>query len=317
VRCASREHSLGGRYQVLKQLGAGASSIVFAAFDRQLRRGIALKLLAPGSVLQGLREAKAMASVSHPNVVKVYETGTICDAAYLSMELVRGTTLREWAKTPRSASEIVWAMSQAGRGLAAAHAAGILHRDFKPANVLIDHRGVVKVADFGLAGAARRETTGTRTGTEPYMSPEEAQGGAVDARSDQFSFCAALYELLAGQPLFPSGTAADMPECGVELLLRRLRFVIGDRLWRVLARGLAYDPDARYLSMDQLLGDLERAELLPVPAAVHVALDASHEIREIDAAAIERAATAPTAIEVDPADADTVVDDAIELGLGV
>ncbi|HKE17986.1 MAG TPA: serine/threonine-protein kinase [Kofleriaceae bacterium] len=285
---------------MLKQLGAGASSIVFAAYDRQLRRGIALKLLAPGSVLQGLREAKAMASVSHPNVVKVYDTGTICDAAYLTMELVRGTTLREWAKSPRSASEIVWTMTQAGRGLAAAHAAGILHRDFKPANVLVDHHGAVKVADFGVAGAARREVTGSRTGTEPYMSPEEAMGGTVDARSDQFSFCATLYELLAGAPLFPSGTAADIPECGVELLLRRLRATVGDRLWRVLARGLAYDPDARYLSMDQLLGDLERALLLPLPA---------------DEAAIERAATAPTAIEVDPADADTVVDDTFVLDL--
>jgi eukaryotic-like serine/threonine-protein kinase len=255
---------------VLEQLGAGASSIVFSAFDRNLHREVALKLLCPGFVLEGLREARAMASVSHPNVVRVYDAGTIADTAYLTMELVRGATLCEWAQNRRrSTSEIVGAMLAAGRGLAAAHQAGIMHRDFKPANVLIDMRGAVKVADFGLAKPeARRGVTGTRTGTEAYMSPEEARGFAVDARSDQFSFCTTLYELLARERLFAHGTAADAREEDVAHRLHALRATTGDRLWRVLARGLAFDPDARYRDMDQLLADLERALLQPVPAAV-------------------------------------------------
>jgi eukaryotic-like serine/threonine-protein kinase len=267
VRGTVRDPSLGDRYRILKQLGAGASSVVFAAFDLQLRRGIALKLLCPGYGVEAIREARAMASVSHPNVLQVYDAGTLHDAAYLTMELIRGSTLSEWARIPRSAKEIAAAMVQAGRGLAAAHAAGIVHRDFKPANVLIDRRGEVKVADFGLAARARRAAadsmrdrraamTGARMGTEPYMSPETALGRNADARSDQFSFCATLYELLAGARLFTNGTAADIPAAFVEDRIRDLRRRgVSRRLCRILARGLAYDPDARYPSMNALVAD--------------------------------------------------------------
>jgi len=260
IRGSAAEPSLGGRYQVLKQLGAGASSIVFAAFDRKRRRAIALKLLCPGYVLEGLREARAMSSVVHPNVVKVYDAGRICDAAYLTMELVRGETLRDWARSPRSPAELFSVMLDAGRGLAAAHAAGILHRDFKPANVLVDRSGAVKVADFGLAGPAHRRTiTGDRSGTEPYMSPEEALGNLVDGRSDQFSYCATLYEMIAGERLFPTGTVADAPAGTIERRLHQLRHTIGYLVWRVLARGLAIDPEDRFSTMNQLLADLEAA----------------------------------------------------------
>lgn len=270
IRCSAREPSLGSRYRILKQLGAGATGVVFAAFDRQLRRGIALKLLCPGYGLEALREARAMASVSHPNVLTVYDAGTILDAAYLTMELIAGPTLREWGESKRTEREIVWTMTCAGRGLAAAHASGILHRDFKPSNVLVDRRGAVKVADFGLAARARPRpdssespgdasgaVPGTHIGTEPYMSPEESQGRAVDARSDQFSFCTTLYELLAGVRLFASGTAADAPAGTVEAGLRQLRRLgVSRRLVRVLARGLAFDPAARYPTMMNLLADL-------------------------------------------------------------
>jgi eukaryotic-like serine/threonine-protein kinase len=259
LRGEASEPALDGRYQVLRQLGAGANSIVFVALDRHLGRPVALKLLCPGHALRGLREARALAAVSHPNVVKVFSAGRLCDATYLVMELVRGTTLREWAASPHSQAEIVSVMIEAGRGLAAAHAAGIVHRDFKPANVLVDHFGAVKVADFGLARRAPENTEDGGSGTAPYMSPEQAVGDAVDARSDQFSFCATLYELLAGELLFPSGTAADAPAGTIERRLGQLRRSIDHQLWRVLARGLAPDPDARYPTMDRLLADLEGA----------------------------------------------------------
>jgi serine/threonine protein kinase len=270
VSGSSREPSLGARYQILKQLGAGASSVVFAVFDRQLRRGVALKLLCPGYGLEALREARVMASVCHPNVVTVYDVGTIHEAAYLTMELIRGETLCDWVDRPRSTKDVIWAMTHAGRGLAAAHAAGIVHRDFKPANVLVDRRGTVKVADFGLAGRTPRRgegfdsmrdrraaATGARMGTEAYMSPEAALGRAVDARSDQFSFCATLYELLAGERLFPTTTSADTPAGAIEHRLDALRRRgVGRRLCRLLARGLAFDPAARYPTMSHLLSDL-------------------------------------------------------------
>jgi serine/threonine protein kinase len=245
---------------------------VFAAFDPQLRRQVALKLLGPTGVFDALREARAMASVSHANVLPIYDAGTTRDAAYLTMELIDGTTLREWAQTRRSVDEILAAMIAAGRGLSAAHAAGIVHRDFKPANVLIDRGGTVKVADFGLAGRATRRglaggagaalsgMTGARMGTEPYMSPEEELGRPVDARSDQFSYCASLYELLAGERLFTAGSAARTPAELVEARLRGLRRRgVARAVRRVLARGLAFDPEARYATMDRLLDDLVRA----------------------------------------------------------
>ncbi|HTE52010.1 MAG TPA: serine/threonine-protein kinase [Kofleriaceae bacterium] len=261
---------LGDRYRILKQLGAGASSVVFAAFDRELRRGVALKLLCPGYGFEALLEARAMGSVTHPNVVAIYDVGMVRDAAYLAMELVRGVTLFEWAQTPRTLKEVLAVMTQAGRGLAAAHAAGIIHRDFKPANVLVGHNHTAKVADFGLAGRAPRRidsvdsirdrrapASAGRTGTEAYMSPEAALGHPVDPRSDQFSFAVTLHELIAGQRLFPTGTAADAPAGYIEHHLDLLRKRgASRRLHRLLTRGLALHPDGRYPSMTQLLADL-------------------------------------------------------------
>src|SRR5262245_58644789 len=157
-----------------ERLGAGASGVVFAAFDNQLRRRVALKLLCAAYKHNALREARAMASVSHPNVLPIYDAGTTGETTFLTMELVEGTTLREWARAPRSAPEVLRVMIDAGRGLAAAHAAGVLHRDFKPANVLVDGKGAAKVADFGLASCAPRAPhgarglTGARLGTGPY-----------------------------------------------------------------------------------------------------------------------------------------------------
>ena len=215
-----------GRYLVLDRLGAGGMGVVYTAYDPELDRRIALKLLAPALESTGatagrarlVREAQAMARVTHPNVVTVHDVGEHDGQVFVAMELVDGDTLTAW----RSASVRTWSdelavMRAAGRGLAAAHAKGLVHRDFKPDNVMVARDGRVLVMDFGLAraqGEAGGSTSpfealvhednsalsveltrqGAIMGTPAYMAPEQHLGGETDARSDQFSFCVALYE---------------------------------------------------------------------------------------------------------------------------
>ncbi len=227
------------RYVILKRLGDGGMGVVYLAFDGELDRRVAIKVLRPQAVgdvsalearARLLREAQAMAKVSHPNVVSVYDVGTFGDEIFVAMEFVSGATLREWRnEQKRGTRAILDAYLQAGRGLEAAHAAGILHRDFKPENVVVDERGQVKVLDFGLArletmsdaagpkesagSIALRETGpdlraglgtpltrfGAIMGTPGYMAPEQLVGGVATAKSDQFAFSVALYEALFGE----------------------------------------------------------------------------------------------------------------------
>jgi tetratricopeptide (TPR) repeat protein len=263
------------RYLVLDRIGAGGMGVVYAGYDPELDRKVALKLLRPERAdrdgLQGgrgglrlLREAQAAARLSHPNVVTVFDAGTFGEQVFLAMELVEGPTLRRWlAGARRPWREVLDRFLAAGRGLAAAHAAGLVHRDFKPDNVLLGRDGRVKVADFGLVrpagGAADGEGEGASSppspldvtlthdgavlGTPAYMAPEQRAGGAADARSDQYSFCVALWEALAGaRPAGPGSTAAELP------------FPAWIR--QSLTRGLAADSAARYPSMEALLADL-------------------------------------------------------------
>ncbi|HEX8107834.1 MAG TPA: protein kinase, partial [Kofleriaceae bacterium] len=203
-----------GRYLVLSALGAGGMGVVFAAWDPQLGRKIALKLLRSSVASSSKdartrlrREAQAIAQLSHPNVVSIYDVGTTDDGAlYIAMEFVEGDTLTSWLKSyPRTWREIVDVFRQAARGLLAAHSVGLLHRDFKPDNVLVGGDGRVRVTDFGLARsvlvpdeAAQAKpvmsaldvaltATGTVLGTPRYMPPEQLTGPDLDARSDQFS----------------------------------------------------------------------------------------------------------------------------------
>ena len=234
-----------GRYLVLSTLGAGGMGVVFAAYDPQLDRKVALKLLRSGLTYNTKdartrlrREAQAIAQLSHPNVVGVYDVGTIDDGdLYIAMEFVEGDTLTSWLKKyPRTWREIVDMFVQAARGVIAAHSVGLLHRDFKPDNVLVGGDGRVRVTDFGLARsvitpeeAARASesrrppshpgtsalnveltATGTVLGTPRYMAPEQLIGPDIDARADQFSFCVALYEALYGAHPLPGATAASM-----------------------------------------------------------------------------------------------------------
>ncbi len=235
-----------GRFRIVRRLGAGGMGTVYAAYDPELDRGVALKLV---DVPQGgrelaLAEAKALAKLSHPNVVPVFDVGLDGDHVYIVMELVRGETLRAWVEG-REVGEVLEAYRQAGLALAAAHAAGLVHRDFKPDNAVVGADGRVRVVDFGLACEADgpdRPAKGRRSiaGTPRYMAPEQAAGGAVTAAADQFGFCRSLHEALT-RPGAEGGPRA-LPRW----------------LGAVVERGLAADPAARYPSMRELVAALGR-----------------------------------------------------------
>ncbi len=262
-----------GRYVVEREVGAGAMGVVYAARDPSLGRAVALKCVAATGDARAhermLREAKAMAQLSHRHVVAIYDVGTVGDDVFLAMELLSGRTLRAWlAEAPRSPREIAAVLAGAGRGLAAAHAAGIVHRDIKPDNVLIADDGRACLTDFGLAFADEPgpadvaiddlTATGQIVGTPVYMAPEQLdrERGAADARSDQFSFCVVLYEALVGRRPFDGRTLAELRTAiaaGPQIPPR-----VPAWLARVIERGLATDPARRYPAMNALLAQLAR-----------------------------------------------------------
>jgi eukaryotic-like serine/threonine-protein kinase len=278
---ALRPGEVLGRYVISGGLGAGGMGVVYAAEDPRLGRRVALKLLrsaradAAGERQARLeREAQAMARLSHPNVLPVFDMGVEGGQVFLAMELVEGSNLAEWLRQrERPWREVLGLFLEAGRGLAAAHRAGLVHRDFKPANVLVGTDGRPRVTDFGLvrvdaaweeAGAALAagdsERTLTRAGSVPgtpaYMSPEQLAGHPVDARGDQFSFCVALYEALNGVRPF----AADAPAESRWRLRRSERSPrLPGRVRAALARGLALEPAERFASMEALLDALATA----------------------------------------------------------
>jgi tetratricopeptide (TPR) repeat protein len=295
----SRGDSLD-HFIVVDQLGRGGMGVVFAAYDPDLHRKVAIKLLPLDADESGdratsrlFREAQAMAKLAHPNVATVYEVGVVDDQVFIAMELVDGVTLERWlADTEPSIDETVRVFLAAGRGLAAAHDAGLVHRDFKPSNVMIAKSGRVVVLDFGLArpapgGAAdddelsdiRGDTTtaldvaltraGQVVGTPAYMSPEQYLGQAVDERSDQFSFCVSLYEALYSERPFGGATIAELSS---EIVEGRVRKPPTDRdvparVRRVIERGLQRSRKERYESMGSLL-----LELAPTPPAAPIRL---------------------------------------------
>ena len=280
-----------GRYTILAPLGRGGMGEVFAAYDPELDRKIALKVLrAHGGAddvraqARLLREAKAMARLSHPNVVAVHDVGAFGARVFVAMEFIDGGTLKDWlGGATRTRAEILAVFGDAARGLAAAHAAGLVHRDFKPGNVMIAHDGAVRVMDFGLARelgdkpaattssddlrpaaagdlSVTLTTTGELMGTPLYMAPEQFKAGATDARTDQFSFCVALYQALYGDAPFGD---ASLTAIMVEVLDGRVRPAppkTGVPTWlrRVLLRGLSVAPDARWPSMHDLAAALAR-----------------------------------------------------------
>ncbi|MFT3713631.1 MAG: serine/threonine-protein kinase [Archangium sp.] len=249
-----------GRYRVTGTRGAGGMGVVLSAYDPQLDRQVAIKLLRPDldsespekGRLRLVREAQLMARVRHPNVVTVHDVTVDGARVFIAMELVEGQTLRDWLEAPakRSSQEILATFVSAGRGLSAAHEAGVVHRDFKPENVLVDARGQVLVSDFGLAwseaiGPTQPASGNTGAlGTPAYMAPEQLRREPVDARADQFSFCVALWEALEGSRPFDEKGALRTP--------KRL----SRRVHAALQRGLSNEPSARFASIDALLAEL-------------------------------------------------------------
>jgi len=230
-----------GRFVVLERLGEGGMGAVYAAFDPKLDRRVALKVMhatEPAARDRVLGEARALAKLTHPHVVAVFDASDEGGELYIAMELVEGTNLRRWlADAKPTRDEVLAIMRDAGRGLAAAHAAGIIHGDIKPENILVG-KGVVKVADFGLA-RQDRELSQTRGGTPGYMAPEQLAGGVANARSDQYAFAVTLHEALTGKRP-GEGTRDALPP----------------RLGRAIERALAASPAARFASVDELLAAL-------------------------------------------------------------
>jgi outer membrane protein assembly factor BamB/tRNA A-37 threonylcarbamoyl transferase component Bud32 len=315
-----------GRYVVLERIGAGGMGVVFAAYDPELDRKVALKLLEPrestGSIdstparAKLVREAQTLAKLSHPNVLGIFDAGVVHDAAgrarvFLATELVDGEDLVDWVKREqrsarfargRSWRAVVERFVEAGRGLAAAHRAGIVHRDFKPHNVRIGDDGRVRVLDFGLARKhdlveglpqdtpalpeassvpvpvpqVDAETVSTQwgsiAGTPAYMSPEQLRGQPIGPHSDQFSFCVALYEALYGHRPF---SADNLGTLLYQTTQQEIRLPSGSngvprRIFRAVLRGLRADPEARHASMDELLTELQRDPWVALRAAVMV-----------------------------------------------
>ena len=279
-----------GRYIVRERIGRGGMGEVFRADDRELGRAIALKRLDPGFDRELLlREARAAAQLSHPNVVTVHEVGEADGAPFLAMELVDGTTLTRWLRDePRTWRAIANVLAQAGRGLAAAHARGLVHRDFKPDNVLVDQSGRARVADFGLArtaqpgvrGESQREQIAAAAtaatvlaggtphslaspatalaGTPAYLAPELLDGDAPDARSDQYAFGVAAFEALYGEHPFPGATAEAMWAAMAAGTVKQVRGNVPAWLDRHVRRALAVDPAERWDSVAAFAEAIER-----------------------------------------------------------
>ncbi|CAN5916121.1 hypothetical protein BH11MYX3_BH11MYX3_11830 [soil metagenome] len=278
-----------GRYLVGAAIGRGAMGEVFRGEDTELSRPVALKRLHAGTD-DGSRdrlahEARAAAQLQHPNVVAFYEIVDDGERAVLATEWIEGVTLRDWLTTPRTWRDAVRVVSGAGRGLAAAHAAGIVHRDFKPENVLVDHAGRARVADFGLASSAHGaapgislraspavflSVTGTLSGTPADMAPELVDGVRPHAGSDQFAFAVTLFEAVHGRYPFDGKTAE-----AIWTAMGEGTITYGDRrvpswLDRCLRRGLAAEPAARFPDLAAMLDEIDRRSRrsIVVPLAV-------------------------------------------------
>ena len=275
-----------GRYVILDHIGSGGMGTVYAGFDPKLDRKVAIKVLAlhrrrdPTSLARLAREAQSMARLSHPNVVTIHDVGDHDGKVFLAMEFVDGTTLGRWLRErDRAWPEVVDAYRAAGRGLAAAHDAGLVHRDFKPDNVMVAADGRVLVMDFGLArtsadsldpssdalcGDETADTSltsaGMLVGTPAYMAPEQFDNAMnVGPASDQFSFCASMYEALFEHRPFEGNS---LPHLVSEVKAGRVRPIptgtaVPKWLVAAIVRGLSVDPTARHASMQELLALLD------------------------------------------------------------
>jgi serine/threonine protein kinase len=267
-----------GRYVIGDRLGMGGMGVVYAARDPDLDRDVAIKVLRsdfarsnPDAAQRIAREAQAMARISHPNVVNVYDVGAIGDQVFVAMERINGKSLRVWlSDAPRTVAEILEVFTGAGQGLIAAHDAGIVHRDFKPDNVLVGDDGRARVTDFGLAFDHRVDAMDSTTsssegatrpiaGTPSYMAPEQHAGGNADPRTDQFSFAVALYEALYGKRPFSGTTREELADAVIQGRIDAApSSSVPSSLRTILLRALSTKPGDRFPTMAELLRALGR-----------------------------------------------------------
>ncbi|MBX5474385.1 MAG: Stk1 family PASTA domain-containing Ser/Thr kinase, partial [Thermoleophilia bacterium] len=296
-----------GRYRIVRKLGAGGMANVYLAEDQELGRRVAIKILNDRHanddqfVERFRREAKNAAALSHPNIVSIYDRGEAEGTYYIAMEYLDGRSLKELivSRGPAPVHVAVEYARQILSALRFAHRHGIVHRDIKPHNVLVDAEGRVKVTDFGIARAGTSQMTeaGSIVGTAQYLSPEQARGADVDQRSDLYSLGVVLYELLTGEPPFEGDTP-------VEIAMKHLSTVpeppsarrpdIPRELDWVVMRALAKDPDGRYQSAEEMDADLDRVSRgAPVAVATE---ESATQIMRVPAAAAAAASTAATMI---------------------
>lgn len=261
-----------GRFSVLERIGSGGMAVVYAAYDPELDRKVALKLVPLDSVSGDrdaaretlVAEARAAARLDHPNVVAVFDAGVHDDHVYIAMEYVEGDSLAAWLGAEPTWQEVVDVFVQIGRGLAAAHAAGIVHRDVKPSNIMLgrDATGELRarLVDFGIARPA--DESGGSAGTPGYMAPEQYRGETTDPRTDQFGFCASMWEALYGERPFGAEASVDALldtiERGPDEGATSARKGTPDWVRDVVARGLRSDPERRHASMAAVVELLAR-----------------------------------------------------------
>jgi serine/threonine-protein kinase len=303
-----------GRYKILGELGRGAMGIVYKAEDPNLDRTVALKTIVIEADVEGRKEyekrffleAKAAGKLNHPNIVTVYDFGEADGVAYLAMELVEGTDLRERLKDSKGeglpAIDAVDIAQQIAEGLGYAHERGIVHRDIKPGNIMLQRRGQAKIMDFGLARmrvADHKTSTGMVLGTPKYMSPEQVAGQPVDQRSDVFSLGIVLHEMLTGTRLFAGEDTPQIMHNVVHVEHEppsRIKPELPSMLDFVVARALKKDPVVRYQDAYELSADLGnclaelrgKAPIAPTPDGT----------RTIKIAAGERTIQAPAARDI-------------------
>jgi serine/threonine-protein kinase len=304
-----------GRYRIQRKLGAGGMADVYLAEDQELGRRVAIKILNGRHanddqfIERFRREAKNAAALNHPNIVSIYDRGNAEDTYYIAMEFLDGRTLKELI-VGRGAAPINVAIEYARQILSAlrfAHRHGIVHRDIKPHNVLVDGEGRVKVTDFGIAraGTSQMTETGSIVGTAQYLSPEQARGGEVDPRSDLYSLGIVLYELLTGKTPFEGDTPVEIAMKHLSNAPQppsKLRPDIPRELDMVVLRALAKSPDDRYQSADEMEADLERVARGASVSAT-TADTATQVLSRPAAAAVAASATAATMIATPPSTA--------------
>jgi len=294
------EKRMLGRYEILAELGKGAMGVVYRAIDPLLSREVAIKTVNMSSDPQEMaeyearfyQEAKAAGGLNHPNIVTIYDIGKSSNVAYMAMELLDGVELRALMKPgePIAHARAVELAAQVADGLAYAHQHGVVHRDVKPANIMILSSGMAKIMDFGIARmrtAEVRTQTGVVLGSPRYMSPEQVSGRRAEPRSDIFSLGVILYEMLTGKPAFTGddvtsvmfqilNVAPPAPSTLVPGLPEMLDFIV--------AKALAKTPDDRYQDAAEFSRDLRSAKAAPAGAGPAIARAPAQPVLDTEAA---------------------------------